>query len=149
MIKKIPKDTTTFKYHNENPKDKRSGDCVLRAIATATGKTWDEVLDELVVFAHKYKEMPSDPKCYGKYLESLGFTKMQQPRKSYNTKYTGAEFCNLCSKVYKNGEKIVAHIGGGHIVAIVPTHENDSYKVIDIWNSTGGSIGNYWIKWEV
>lgn len=149
-IRKTLSDTKTFKFYNANPKDKRSSDCVLRAIATATGKSWDEVLDDLVTIAHKYKEMPDNPKCYGKYLESLGFEKMAQPRHSDNTKYTGSEFCNYCSTNYTNGEKIVAHIGGHHIVAIVPTYEgdgiNDRYKVLDIWNSTDGSIGNYWIK---
>lgn len=150
MIKKIPNDTMSYKFYNANPKDKRSSDCVLRAISTASGKTWDEVLDDLVTYAHKYKEMPIDPKCYSKYLEDLGFIKMSQPRHENNTKYTGSEFCRLCSIRYTNGETIVAHIGGNHMVAIMPTREgdgiNDRYKVLDIWNSTGGTIGNYWIK---
>ena len=150
MIKKIPSDTMTFKFFNANPKDKRSGDCVLRAISTATGKTWDEVLDDLVAYAHKYKLMPNDPKCYGRYLEDLGFIKMPQPRKDDNTKYTGSEFCKRCSINYTHGETIVAHIGGHHTVAIMPTREgdgiNDRYKVLDIWNSTNGAVGNYWIK---
>ena len=150
MIKKILNDTETFKFFNANPKDKRSGDCVLRAISTATGKTWDEVLDDLVIYSHKYKEMLDDPKCYAKYLENLGFIKMSQPRKGDNTKYTGSEFCKLCSVNCTNGELIIAHIGGHHVVAIMPTREgdgiNDRYKVLDIWDSTGGTIGNYWIK---
>ena len=149
-IKKILHDTETFKFYNANPKDKRSSDCVLRAIATATGLSWDDVLDGLVSYAHIYKEMPNDPKCYGKYLEAQGFVKMKQPRKDDNTKYTGSEFCTYCSVNYTNGEHIVAHIGGHHTVAIVPTYEgdgiNDRYKVVDIWNSTGKTIGNYWIK---
>lgn len=149
MIKKIPLDTRSFKFYNANPKDRRSGDCVLRAISTATDKSWDEVLDDLVKYAHKHKEMPDDPKCYSKYLEDLGFTKMKQPRKSDNTKYTGVDFCTYLSTNYTHGERIVAHIGGHHIVAIVPTYEgdgiNDRYKILDIWNSTAGCIGNYWI----
>ena len=139
MIKKIPHDTETFKFHNANPKGKRSSDCVIRAISTATGKSWDEVLDDLVKISHKYKEMPNDTKCYAKYLEDLGFSKMKQPRKADNTKYTGSEFCEYLRRI--PGEyNVVAHIGGHHIVAIV------DYKVVDIWNSTGKTIGNYWIK---
>lgn len=149
-IRKIPTDTSSFKFYNANPKNNRSSDCVLRSIVTATGKTWDEVLDDLVILAHKYKVMVDEPKCYEKYLESLGFVKMKQPRKSDNTKYTGAEFCNWLSVNYTNGEKIVAHIGGHHIVAIVPTYEgdgiNDRYKILDTWNSSNGCIGKYWIK---
>lgn len=45
MIKKIPKNTASFTYFNANPKDKRSSDCVLRAISLASGKSWDEVLN--------------------------------------------------------------------------------------------------------
>ena len=150
MIKKVPHDTESFKFYNANPKDKRTADCVLRAISVATGKTWDEVLDDLVACAHKYKLMPNDPKCYEKYLDGLGFIKMKQPRKSDNTKYTGSEFCTWLSVNYIHGETIVAHIGGHHAVAIMPSYEgdgiNDRYKVFDIWNSTSKSIGNYWIK---
>lgn len=152
MIKKIPKNTSCFTYYNANPKDKRSSDCVLRAISLASGKSWDEVLDDLVVFAHKYKEMPNDKKCYAKYLESLGFEMQKQPRQYDNTKYTGKEFCNLLNGLYTNSITgvvvpcdIVAKIGGHHIVAI-RLDEDNKYKVFDIWDSTGGSIGNYWIR---
>ena len=142
-LRKIPNNTETFTFRNENPKDKRTGDCVLRAIATATGKTWDEVLDDLVDVAHKTKLMPNDPKCYDKYLESLGFEKQKQPRKADNTKYTGSEFCEYLNARVPKGKQIVAHIGGHHTVAIA---YDKGYRVIDTWNSTGGTIGNYWIK---
>lgn len=147
-LRKIPNNTETFTFHNENPKDKRTSDCVLRAIATATGKTWDEVLDDLVTVAHETKLMPNDPKCYDKYLESLGFEKQKQPRKADNTKYTGSEFCEYLNARFINGKKVVdvvAHIGGGHTVAIA---YDKGYRVVDTWNSTRGSIGNYWIKWK-
>lgn len=150
-IRKIPKDTDTFIFHNENPKNNRTGDCVLRSIATATGKTWDEVLDDLVTVAHKTKLMPNDPKCYGKYIESLGFEKQKQPRKADNTKYTGDEFCEYLKERFVNGDKavdVVAHIGGGHTVAVIYNHYDKVYRVIDTWDSTDGTIGNYWIKWQ-
>ena len=152
MIKKIPKNTPYFTYYNANPKDKRSSDCVLRAISLATGKSWDEVLDDLVVFSHKYKEMPNDKKCFSKYLESMGFEIQKQPRKSDNTKYTGREFCNLLNGLYTDSTTdtvtsydIVAKIGGHHLIAILLDNDN-RYKVFDIWDSTDGSIGNYWIR---
>lgn len=141
MIKKIPNDTEYFRYYNANPKDRRTGDCVLRAISLSTGKTWDEVLDGLVEIAHKYKVMVNDTPCYDRYLQSLGYTKMTQPRKKDNTKYTGEEFCRDYLGKFRLGEyDVVAHIGGHHIVAIVDC------KVVDIWNSTYKTIGNYWIR---
>lgn len=141
MIKKIPNDTEYFRYYNANPKDRRTADCVLRAIVVSTGKTWDEVLDGLVEIAHKYKVMVNDTPCYDRYLQSLGYSKMKQPRKDDNTKYTGEEFCKyLIRNHLYEGYDIVAHIGGGHIVAI------DRAQVVDIWNSTYKTIGNYWIR---
>lgn len=83
-----------------------------------------------------------------KYLQSKGFIKYKQPRKDDNTKYTGEEWCNKISKdksfLNKN---IVANIGGHHTVCIKPYQ--GKYKVWDIWNSTEGCIGNYWVKYDV
>jgi hypothetical protein len=140
MIKKIPQDTECFRYYNANPKDRRTTDCVIRAISTSTGKSWDDVLDGLIEIAHKYKIMVDDTPCYDRYLVSLGYSKMKQPRKDDNTKYTGAEFCEYLKKFRKGKYDVVAHIGGHHIVAIVDS------KVVDTWDSTGGTIGNYWIR---
>lgn len=92
-----------------------------------------------------------DDKTYGKYLKSKGWTKQKQPRKEDNTKYTGNEFCEILQdteyvdyilEVSKEQAKsnIIAHIGSGHIVAIV------GGQVYDTWNSTDGCIGNYWVK---
>lgn len=133
-IRKIPEDTKWFKYHNENPKDNRTGDCVVRAIATLTGQSWDKVLTDLMVYALKYKMMPNDVKCYDKYLSDLGYKKQKQPRKDDNKKFTGKEFV----EIFKG--ECVAHIGGHHIVCI------KKHKVHDIWDSTEGCIGNYWTK---
>ena len=151
-MKNIPKDTWGFHYHNANPKGKRTGDCVIRAIATATDKSWDKVLDDLVEIAHKYKLSPTDKKCYGKYLESLGWHKQKQPRKDDNTKFTGEEFCDLLDspdrdyllEYHSSIARVIAHIGGHHIVCIM--EHNGGYKIHDIWNSSYGCIGNYWTK---
>ena len=67
-------------------------------------------------------------------MELKGWTKMRQPRKRNNTKYTGKEFCEIFKGV------CVANIGGNHTVCI------KNGKVYDIWDSTDGCIGNYWVK---
>ena len=83
----------------------------------------------------------TDVKGIDKYLQSKGWTKMKQPRKNDNTKYTGKEFCEELQRIKPaNEKKMVAHMGGHHIVAIM------NYKVYDHWNSTGGCVGNYWVK---
>ena len=143
-------DTNTFHYHNENPKNRITGDCTFRAIATATEKSWEDVVMEMAKLSVETGYAINDKKGIEKYMEKLGWVKKKQPRKYNNTKYTGKEFCEIQQKYLDTGVKIIdginidshilASIGGHHIVAIV------SGKVNDIWDSTGGCIGNYWVK---
>lgn len=131
---KIPNDTETFKYYNANPRRKHTTDCVVRAICTALDQPYNQTVKELTELWLKTGLQMSDVKCYGKYLESKGFTKNKQPRKPDNTKYTGREFVKIFKGV------CVAHLGGNHIVCI------KNGKVLDIWDSTEGCIGNYWVR---
>ena len=89
MKNKKQKDTKYVHFFNANPKDKKTGDCVIRAISTATGKSWDDVLDELTEVAHTVKSVPNNKECYEVYLEKNGFIRCKQPRKDDNTKYRG------------------------------------------------------------
>ena len=137
------RDTTTFKFYNANPKGRITGDCVIRAISTATGKNYWQVLDDLYVLNKATGYILNEKQCYDKYLEMTGWKKQKQPRKSNNTKYTGEEFCRFIQERLAAGDKryqsIIAHVGGHHIVAII------NGRIHDIWNSTGGCIGNYWM----
>lgn len=141
----IPCDTESFHYHNENQHGWKCGDCVIRAIATATGKTWDRAYRDLCEIGLKKGRMPNDKIVYGKLLQDLGWRKMKQPRKLDGTKYTGEEFCELLSRSltyetgYEYSDRIIAHIGGHHVVAIMYG------QVYDTWNSTYGCIGTYWL----
>lgn len=141
-IKRIPSETPSFHFHNENPKNKRAGDCVIRALACATNMSWDDVFDNLCEKAKKKKLMPNDKKVYEAFLNEHGL-QCKQPKKWDNTKYTGVEFCGyLDDKCIHNS--IVANIGGHHVVAIV-YDEDYGYRVYDTWNSTDGCIGKYWV----
>ena len=126
--------TDTFEYYNANPKGRITCDCVARAICTALEKSYSEVLREMVELSIETGYEYTDKKCIDKYLESKGWKKEKQPRKSNNKKYTGAEF------VKGFEDTCVANIGGNHIVCI------KNGKVYDTWDSTDGCIGNYWIK---
>ena len=44
MKTKKYKDTKYVHFHNANPNNKRTGDCVIRALSVAMDKTWDDVL---------------------------------------------------------------------------------------------------------
>lgn len=131
--KKYP-DTDTFRYYNANPMNRITGDCVFRAVCTALNQSWEDTVMEMAAFSCHSGYAINDAKGFGRYLESKGWKKMRQPRKSDGTKYTGREFCEVFSGT------CIANIGGNHTVCI------KNGKVHDIWDSTGKCIGNYWVK---
>lgn len=132
-------DTKTFRYYNANPKGRITTDCVIRALATATDIPYASVVRELAEMQIATGYDDGETKCYGVWLESNGWHRQKQPRKPDGRKFTGKEFCKW---LRDNGFKgsVVANIGGHHVVAIVDC------KVHDIWDSTDGCIGNYWMK---
>lgn len=133
--------TETFTWYNANPKGKIIGDCVLRAISTAEGESWETTYKKMFDFSIKRGEIFNDKKLIEAYLKSIGYTKMKQPRKMNNKKYTGSDWCKELQRM-GNTKTIIANIGEHHIVCI---KEN---KILDIWNSTCKCIGNYWIRVE-
>jgi hypothetical protein len=146
-------DTSTFTYYNANPHHRITGDCIVRAISTALEMDYNTVVMELAQLQCQ-TGYDGGNQLIDLYLKSKGWQKHGQPRKANNTKYTGIEFCQVEQKYMLNyryygkewadgitiSNRIVANIGGNHIVAIVDG------KVYDHWNSTDGCIGIYWTK---
>lgn len=133
-------ETECFVFDNVNPSNRFTNDCVIRAIAGAAEKPWDEVFDGLCELAKKYHEMPNDRKVYGRYLERNGWVRCGQPRWDDGSKYTGKDFVEM----YEGNTNVVAHIGGHHMVCIKP--KDGKYKIHDTWDSSGGCVGVYWMK---
>jgi hypothetical protein len=141
--------TKTFRFFNANPKGRITGDCRIRAICTATKVDYNKVVMDLAEIQCETGYDQCTNQGIDILLERYGWEKQRQPRKANGTKYTGKEFCKLLNKSGGFGDGIVANIGGHHEVAIMSTDPNDpqeNWKVFDIWDSTDGSIGNYWIK---
>ena len=140
------KDTLSFHFHNQNPKNKLTTDCVIRAISTATGIPYNDVVMGLAELQCQTGLDDGEKRLFGKYLANHGWVMNKQPRQEDNTKFTGKKFCAwLTGKGYGN---VIANIGGHHIVAIMPTGKGDKrrHKVWDTWDSTKGCIGNFWTK---
>ncbi len=144
-------DTDTFHYHNANPKNKLTTDCVVRALCTGLQLDYTTVVMELAQMQCSTGYDDGDSVLIDKYLKSKGWVKCKQPRKEDNTKYTGKEFCRkLSHPIYSeelnlysmpfNWHRVICNIGGHHIVAVVEG------QVWDIWNSTGGCVGNVWVQ---
>lgn len=128
-------DTRTFTWYNHNPYGKLTGDCVVRSLALAFGVSWEHMYRELASFSIERGLMLNDKQAYELFLAEKGYQKYKQPRKYNNKKYTGIEFCEQLA----NNKRIIAHIGGHHIVAII------NNKIYDTWNCGFKCIGNYWV----
>ena len=130
-------DTDTFHYFNANPKNRITEDCAVRAISVACEKPYNQVVMDLAEIQCQTGYDGSGKQGIDLLMKKYGWVMHKQPRKSDGRKYTGSEFCK---KVATDNERYLANVGGHHIVAIVDC------KIWDMWNSTGGCIGNYWTK---
>lgn len=126
----------TLMIYNANPKNKKTGDCVIRAIATATGEPYKKIYRELFEISLKTGYMLNDKAVYEKLIQRYGFVKMKQPRKPNGTKYQIGELREIESAqtvIIKCAHHLTAAIGG---------------TLYDLWNCTQKTIGNYYIKNE-
>lgn len=127
--------TEVFEYFNANPKNRLTSDCVVRAISTATDRSYYTVVTDLADIQMRTGYDSHSNQAIAKLMDRYGWIKHAQPKKSDGTKFTGAEFAR------RTVESVcVANIGGHHIVCI------KDHKVFDTWDCTGKCVGNYWTR---
>ena len=134
-------DTEYFHYQNINPKNRITGDCVVRALALGLDQTYMETYKELFELSLATGYMLNDKKNWQKYLEKKGWTKMKQPRKWDNTKYTAQEFIDYILPNIYTFYNVISKVGSHHVTCI-----SKGGQVCDIWDCSYEKIGNYWIK---
>ena len=119
-------------YYNPNPAGNLVGDCVIRAICKATGKTWDETFEGLVTKSHALKDMPSSNYVWAAYLRDLGFHK-----------YIIPDICPVCYTIKEFG---LDHPHGTYILGtgthVVTVEDGDYY---DAWDS-GNEVPMYYFE---
>ena len=81
-----------FSYFNPNPAGKQVGDCAVRAIAKATGKSWDETYIGLCLQGLMMGDLPSANAVWGAYLRQHGFSRSVIPNTCPDC-YTVLDFC--------------------------------------------------------
>lgn len=111
-----------YRHSNPNPNGAYVEDCVIRAIAIATDKTWDDVFINLSLQAYIMKNMPSVNKVWGNYLSSIGFNRYPILDRCPDC-YTVKDFCR------DNPEGIFILATGSHVIAVI---DGDYY---DAWDS--------------
>ena len=120
---------------NINPQKKQTGDCVIRAIGTATDTEWDYVFLDLMVKAFQMKEMPSQNNVWGAYLRDKGFTRHIIEDTCLDG-YTVNDF----TLDHPKGRYILGT--GSHVIAVI---DGNHY---DVWDS-GEEIPLYYFTKEV
>ena len=100
-----------YAFINPNPKEKKVGDCTVRAISLAMNKPWEEIYLDLSLEGLFLSDMPSSNDVWGSYLIRKGW--------KYNRLQDSCPFCytinNFCED-HPEGTYIVAT--GSHVVYI-------------------------------
>ena len=60
----------TYHYYNCNPQHRLTDDCVIRAICSSTGDSWEDTKRALAEWSIKTGYMLTTYECYRKYIES-------------------------------------------------------------------------------
>ena len=139
-----------FVKSNVNPKNRKTCDCVIRALTVAIHdenrdikKEYYEVLNELVNISIKTGYMINDKHVYETFLENHGFIKYRQPRKRDNTKYQIGEIKSVLNDdvVNYDEDKSTCVISCANHLTVYTN------VIVDTWDCRNKSIGNYWVKW--
>ena len=121
--------------YNMNPKNKKTGDCVIRAIGFATNKEWGNVYRDLAELGIKKGLMINDTKNWRAYLKDLGYETQKMPRKLNNKRYSLEEFCD---KIAEDNKTYIVKIAS-HLTVV------KDKNLYDIWNCSRKYVGNYWV----
>ncbi len=113
--------------YNPNPRSRRVGDCAIRACCKATGRTWNEVFDDLVQIAYRQKDVLSANKVWGEYLADNGYVRYEPDYPMDVYKFC----CNFPHGTYVLGLD-------GHVVTVVDG------RYWDTWDSGGKNVIYFW-----
>ena len=106
---------------NPNPVGRQTGDCVIRAIAIATGQSWRETYRDLCRIGEIQGDLPNANMIWGLYLKEMGGRQFLLP-----------ESCPACITVqafaerYPKGTYVIGT--GTHAVAVI---DGDWYDAFD------------------
>lgn len=118
-----------YANYNPNPLGKAVGDCTVRAIAKATGQTWDKTYLDLCVMGYELADMPSANAVWGEYLKRKGF-KRYAP--------SCDDICTVRQFAADNREGAFVLALSGHVVAVI----DGDY--CDAWDSGSETVLYVW-----
>ena len=123
-----------YVHCNPNPLGKSVGDCVVRADAIATNRSWRDTYWGICDVGDKQCDMPSSNPVWGQYLRGNGFRQFLLPDRCPNC-VTVRAFASM----YPKGVYVIGT--GSHAVCVI---DGDWY---DSWDS-GGEVCSYYREKE-
>lgn len=123
-----------YVYFNNNPRNMRVGDCSVRAVSKATGKSWEDAYLGLCSEGLIYADMPSANYVWGMYLRKYGYVQKMI-----------SSVCPKCTTVAQFADE---HPEGCYVLTcqshVVTCVDGDYY---DSWDS-GDEIVLYYLEKE-
>ena len=120
-------------HANPNPQGSYVGDCVIRAIALATDKSWYDVYVDLAVQGLSMSDMPSSNRVWAEYLKNEGWRRHIIP--------------DTCPECYTVRDFAGEHFKGTYILGtgshVIAVKNGDIY---DSWDSSNETPIVYWTK---
>lgn len=120
-----------YSHYNKNPLGKNVGDCTVRAISKATGKSWEDTYLALCMQGLIDCDMPSANAVWGNYLRKLGFRRHIVPDTCPEC-YSVSDF----ARENPRGTFILAL--SGHVVCV------QDGVIYDSWNSGNETVLYFW-----
>ena len=122
------------KYFPTKLKKDQTGDCVVRAIANATGTDYMAVWEDLLELSIETGHMPNQERTYGKYLEEqMGWIKQKPMRNSRN---------KLLKVKQIECDKDLIVSTSGHLTYV--NGDNFQMTLIDSWDCRNATAYSYW-----
>ena len=114
-----------FISYNSNPRHRKTGDCVIRAISLLLNRSWNTVFWDVATEAFIQKDTMDQASVWGEVLHQNGFDRYVIPN-TCPACYTVEDFC----RDHPKGEYLLGIPGGNaHVVAVI----DGDY--IDTWDS--------------
>jgi len=120
-----------FVKENLNPRNRKTSDCVVRAIAKVEGKGWLEIFDALVEIGRKQFALPNSKEVYERYLKKYKTIGVMYVREDgMKKRYTIADVCKW------RGTYVIAV--AGHLASVVDG------VLYDTWDCSHRSAYKIW-----
>ena len=120
-----------FSYYQPNPKNKSTGDCVIRAVSKAFNVSWETAYIDLVMQGYLMGDLPSSNAVLNSYLRSKGFRRHAVP--------------NTCPDCYSFADFAYEHPRGTYVLG-TGTHVAcvKDGNIYDSWDSSDSVVIYYY-----